>query len=52
MTIVLSNNAVVEAYRLDRYDNISSACGRCPVASVVEAYRLDRYDNAEVVIKT
>ena len=35
---------VVEAYRLDRYDN-SNRC--CPFFSgwVVEAYRLDRYDN-------
>jgi len=32
---------VVEAYRLDRYDNF---------AGVVEAYRLDRYDNAEVFL--
>ena len=36
---------VVEAYRLDRYDNpqVSRASF---VAVVVEAYRLDRYDNS------
>ena len=34
---------VVEAYRLDRYDNFK---GRFFVLIwVVEAYRLDRYDN-------
>ena len=38
---------VVEAYRLDRYDNFSF---RRPIADgfVVEAYRLDRYDNLRV----
>ena len=47
-TLTLSKSViyidVVEAYRLDRYDNLAS----CPVESfpkVVEAYRLDRYDN-------
>ena len=37
---------VVEAYRLDRYDNDNLAQ---PLAgeTVVEAYRLDRYDNSE-----
>ena len=35
---------VVEAYRLDRYDNFALLdMGR--VSRVVEAYRLDRYDN-------
>ncbi len=42
---------VVEAYRLDRYDNtvfdtIEQA------SSVVEAYRLDRYDNSTVTVTT
>ena len=42
---------VVEAYRLDRYDNIvfcPLGLRRFPVGrgrSNVEAYRLDRYDN-------
>ena len=36
--------AVVEAYRLDRYDNRSQACAILSNL-VVEAYRLDRYDN-------
>ena len=35
---------VVEAYRLDRYDNIWSLC-KVVENQVVEAYRLDRYDN-------
>ena len=35
---------VVEAYRLDRYDNSAHAVFSCN-APVVEAYRLDRYDN-------
>ena len=35
---------VVEAYRLDRYDNLVSPHGRL-CGRVVEAYRLDRYDN-------
>ena len=35
---------VVEAYRLDRYDN--DCCVQSVIATrVVEAYRLDRYDN-------
>ena len=35
---------VVEAYRLDRYDN--SVWKNIPLDwNVVEAYRLDRYDN-------
>ena len=40
----LNRIGVVEAYRLDRYDNMLS---RLVLASswVVEAYRLDRYDN-------
>ena len=36
---------VVEAYRLDRYDNLLVASKRSLPFSVVEAYRLDRYDN-------
>ena len=36
---------VVEAYRLDRYDN-KSDCHSRPYPIVVEAYRLDRYDNS------
>ena len=35
---------VVEAYRLDRYDNREVAGEVIPIR-VVEAYRLDRYDN-------
>ena len=35
---------VVEAYRLDRYDNSRAPCGGM-AGVVVEAYRLDRYDN-------
>ena len=35
---------VVEAYRLDRYDNLLSFFRR-RFYRVVEAYRLDRYDN-------
>ena len=35
---------VVEAYRLDRYDNTIHNNMSCN-AGVVEAYRLDRYDN-------
>ncbi len=35
---------VVEAYRLDRYDN-EQLLFREAVKVVVEAYRLDRYDN-------
>ena len=35
---------VVEAYRLDRYDNLKQL-NIGLVGSVVEAYRLDRYDN-------
>ena len=36
---------VVEAYRLDRYDNPSFSFSSTFVVEVVEAYRLDRYDN-------
>ena len=36
--------AVVEAYRLDRYDNERNALPFATIM-VVEAYRLDRYDN-------
>ena len=39
-----STMVVVEAYRLDRYDNPSCDPPDCQV-QVVEAYRLDRYDN-------
>ncbi len=35
---------VVEAYRLDRYDNMSLT-EHLDAKEVVEAYRLDRYDN-------
>ena len=35
---------VVEAYRLDRYDNLCRL-NRIGLDRVVEAYRLDRYDN-------
>ena len=35
---------VVEAYRLDRYDN-SVLSEHVRLLAVVEAYRLDRYDN-------
>ena len=35
---------VVEAYRLDRYDN-TGRMGAISLNKVVEAYRLDRYDN-------
>ena len=35
---------VVEAYRLDRYDNQSQEA-EYSFFNVVEAYRLDRYDN-------
>ena len=38
---------VVEAYRLDRYDN-SNASTKQASFFVVEAYRLDRYDNSGV----
>ena len=40
---------VVEAYRLDRYDNIE-ICVLCGPMDVVEAYRLDRYDNRLIQI--
>ena len=38
-------SSVVEAYRLDRYNN-SYAHNRLREEYVVEAYRLDRYDNS------
>ena len=41
---------VVEAYRLDRYDNslfILMSRNNC----VVEAYRLDRYDNFSLAVE-
>ena len=37
-------NHVVEAYRLDRYDNFKIFWNVIQI-TVVEAYRLDRYDN-------
>ena len=37
-------SVVVEAYRLDRYDNFEKQRRKCYLP-VVEAYRLDRYDN-------
>ena len=37
---------VVEAYRLDRYDNLVIV-SLDTFTHVVEAYRLDRYDNIE-----
>ena len=36
---------VVEAYRLDRYDNFLHRYLEGTQGDVVEAYRLDRYDN-------
>ena len=39
-------SAVVEAYRLDRYDNFLRY-GLCASWLIVEAYRLDRYDNSK-----
>ena len=44
--LVRKNQYVVEAYRLDRYDNFFSYVLRGE-AFVVEAYRLDRYDNRD-----
>ena len=43
--ILVAGRRVVEAYRLDRYDNLFPR----PAVQhflVVEAYRLDRYDNS------
>ena len=37
--------SVVEAYRLDRYDNLKLVSNEVLPEAVVEAYRLDRYDN-------
>ena len=42
---------VVEAYRLDRYDNLGFAVPNENVR-VVEAYRLDRYDNSLIIQKS
>ena len=39
------NRTVVEAYRLDRYDNFIGVILN-QIIVVVEAYRLDRYDNS------
>ena len=39
------NYRVVEAYRLDKYDNIEEAVQETYPPWVVEAYRLDKYDN-------
>lgn len=44
------NRTVVEAYRLDRYDN-PIRCSYSRSSRVVEAYRWDRYDNAEEASK-
>ena len=42
---MFQNLKVVEAYRLDRYDNpLRSVISK--LDQVVEAYRLDRYDNS------
>ena len=46
-----SNPSVVEAYRLDRYDNRSDS-SKADVRRVVEAYRLDRYDNFHFSVST
>ena len=45
-----SQAVVVEAYRLDRYDNPSYSFFPWN-PSVVEAYRLDRYDNFHDVLR-
>ena len=42
---VFALESVVEAYRLDRYDNFIMFKMRMRPDLVVEAYRLDRYDN-------
>ena len=44
-TSISTSSVVVEAYRLDRYDNLTIPTRGRPQISVVEAYRLDRYDN-------
>ncbi len=44
--LIVGSSSVVEAYRLDRYDNISFT-QKLHEEQVVEAYRLDRYDNFE-----
>ena len=44
LTVFLTSLSVVEAYRLDRYDNFLHFL-TCRYCFVVEAYRLDRYDN-------
>ena len=41
---ILDLSHVVEAYRLDRYDN-NNITAILLTKDVVEAYRLDRYDN-------
>ncbi len=43
-SFVLPMPMVVEAYRLDRYDNTILLFSASQIV-VVEAYRLDRYDN-------
>ena len=40
---------VVEAYRLDRYDNRTPLVGEL-YRHVVEAYRLDRYGNCDTLL--
>ena len=42
---------VVEAYRLDRYDNFKSKYSSI-LLQVVEAYRLDRYDNFDLIFRS
>ena len=45
---MMSLVVVVEAYRLDRYDNCGTILDHWENI-VVEAYRLDRYDNIDIV---
>ena len=42
------DRTVVEAYRLDRHDNLSNSINGL-FLSVVEAYRLDRHDNIVIL---
>ena len=37
--------SVLEAYRLDRYENLFNLARYYPYTLVLEAYRLDRYEN-------
>ena len=43
--VIITNRNVVEACRLDRYDNCHCYTNECFHNIVVEACRLDRYDN-------